>query len=228
MSDADQAADHFDLVVFPPSVSDAVLDALVVELNDLARATGLALTLRMGKLIIDNFYDGDVRGWRERGARDASFRKLAARCDLQVSASALYRCVASHELCERLGVSTWQHLGPSHLRVVFGLPDSAQRRLLESAEQNAWTVEELTERTRQIVQRPAGTARGRRRLPRFVKTMNRIAKLLEDPEESFGDLEKIEDLEVEDAHRLFDTVSEMKKQCDRVLAQLQGNFIGLE
>ncbi len=212
--------------ILPGPVADDVLDRVVADLNALHRAAGLELTLRIGHLIVEAFYGGQVESWRERGPRDVSFRRLAARSDLQLSASALQRCVATYELCDRLGVSTWQHLGPSHLRAVFGLPESAQRALLTAAESQQWTVHELSQQALHIKRR-APESRGRKRLPRVIKTVNQMARWLEAPDEHFSDLGAMDELDIADATRIHATVAEMKRRCEAILDQLHTSFIGL-
>lgn len=97
-----------------------VINATVAEVNELARQTTLDLSLRLGNLIVDRFYGGDLGAWRRRGARDASFRRLAEHTELTVSASGIYRSVAVYELNERLiGVSRVKQLAVGHVRAVL-------------------------------------------------------------------------------------------------------------
>ena len=97
----------------PPELPTEAMDQLVAEINAFARAKALETALGVGRLIVDDIYGGDLEAWRDRGRKDASFRKLASRGDCDLSASGLYRSVAVYELCERLGASRWKHLGAS-------------------------------------------------------------------------------------------------------------------
>src|SRR4051812_33262566 len=76
-------------VALKTSPVEAVVDTVVRELNEALRGSTMDLHLRMGQLIIERLYDGDLRGWRAHGPKEASFEKLAARAgqDLLVSAS---------------------------------------------------------------------------------------------------------------------------------------------
>jgi hypothetical protein len=111
------------------SPSGAVVDGdsieeVVVKLNAMYKAATLALAV--GTLIIGTFYSGDLPAWRARGSKDCSFGKLARHPRLPMSPTALYRSVAIHELCERLGVREWKVISSTHLRRVLKLlPDPA-------------------------------------------------------------------------------------------------------
>lgn len=209
----------------PAAASD--LDAIVRELNDVFRAGAVDLHLRLGRVVIERLYRGDLRRWRARGPRDISFRKLAARAgaDLAVSATGLCRAVAVCELVDRLGVSSWKHLTVSHLRGVLGLSDADQRQLLASAEASRWTVEQL-EREAARLRAQAEERRGRRPLPAFVKTLHRFARLVAEPQETFAGIEKLSEITDETVGQLLETVSRVREQLDmlesRVASQRPG------
>lgn len=85
---------------------DEVVDRVVREIQAVTDRAKLDLVVAVGRIIVERFYGGDLEAWRARGAKDASFQKLAARQDLPRglgSASALYRATATFELCERTG-----------------------------------------------------------------------------------------------------------------------------
>src|SRR5689334_13682467 len=106
----------------PLVASGETIDSVVRELNDLHQAATLDFALRVGRIVIDRLYGGDVGVWRRQRSTDASFRKLAARSrrGLVLSASTLYRAVALCELCDRIAVSIRGNLGAAHLRAVLG------------------------------------------------------------------------------------------------------------
>jgi hypothetical protein len=133
-------------------VSDQIIDSLVAELNELHGQATLEVALKMGAIIVNRFYGGDMRAWREHRAKEASFRKLAARADrdLSVSATTLYRAVALYELTQRLHIGGHSSLSMTHLRAVVGLPEPAQESLLELAQTERWPVERLEREARRI------------------------------------------------------------------------------
>ena len=67
-----------------------------------------------------------------------------------MSASTLYRSVDIYVLCQELGVSTWNHLGVTHLRAVLGPSLDQQRTLLTLAEAKALTTEEFERRVARL------------------------------------------------------------------------------
>jgi hypothetical protein len=124
---------------------DIDVEKIVRQLNAMCKNATFDFAMSVGKLIVDNFYGGDIAAWRNRGPKDISFRKLANHPDLPMSAAALYRSTAIYELCQRVGASNWKHISTSHCRLVLPLPMGQQTRLLERAETNHWTVQRLRE-----------------------------------------------------------------------------------
>lgn len=204
--------------LLPPPVADDVLQEVVQTLNGIHRDSSFDFARRVGSLILEKFYGGDMTAWRDRGQKDSSFRKLAdleKAGTLKVSASAIYRCVALVELEKRIGVSTWEHLTVSHVRAVFGLPENDQRDLLAKAEQESWTVTEM-EKAVAKTREDRNDGRGRPALPAFVKTVHRLQKFLAAGEDAFGDIEQVENLDAEEAQRLYQAVTGMKLKCEEL------------
>ncbi len=215
--------------LLPAPVADAVIDEVVAELNGLQRETGFKLARSVGGILLKRFYGGKVDAWRERGIKDSSFRKLAERAEagaLQMSASSLYRCVALVEMEKRLGVSAWKHITVSHARAVFGLPNDTQQKLIAHAEEKAWTVEQMERAAARIRGKNAG-GRGRPPLPAFVKTVNKLGKFLEAGDEAFGQLDKIDEIEENDAKRLYRAVTGMKLKCEELQQVLAKRVPGI-
>jgi hypothetical protein len=119
---------------------DAIIEAVVREVNALYRTTTLAFALRVGRLIISSFYGGDLEEWRRRGTKATSFRKLARHPGMAVSPSVLYRSVAIYEMSQRLGTEAWQHISTTHMRLVLPFRPEEQGRLLAMADRERWSV----------------------------------------------------------------------------------------
>lgn len=216
--------------MLPAAITDSVIDEVVAELNGLSRSATLELTLGIGRIVVARFYGGDLGVLRERAEKDASLRKLASRAEsgeLHMSASGLYRAIAIYELTSRLGVSTWKHLGVSHLRAVLGLPPAQQQKLLGTAEDEAWTVEEIERAAKKAHKKAGGEKRGRKPLPAFVKGIGRIAKLLEDGDDSFGELDQVDALDAKEATRLYQAVTGMKLKCEELQVKLAARVPGM-
>jgi hypothetical protein len=156
------------------SLSQEQIEEIVRDLNGICRSSSLEFALRIGAVIIHHFYDGDPKAWRVRGPKINSFRRLAEHPELQMSAGALYRCVAIFELCERLhAASRWRRLGASHLRTVLGLEPHHQVQLLTDANEQRWSVQVLQARVQAL---KSGRSRGGRRaqspLERRLRTLD--------------------------------------------------------
>jgi hypothetical protein len=203
------------------------LAALAAEMRSLTRDASVDLAIRLGRLVIDRLYGGDLSTWRSRGAKAHSLRALARRPDLPISTSALYRSIALFELASRLGgVASWSELGVSHLRLVLGLPSDEQRRLLDQACACNWTVAELERETSAARSAALDQGRGRRRggrprLPRFVKSLHRLRKCTESSDELFGDLEAVATMAPDELAELRATLELVRtrfEQLERALA----------
>jgi len=174
-----------DLPLHAPSSSsnaklDDVVERVVLKMNSICRKATFDFSISIGQLVIDNFYGGKIVGWRKRGPKHASLRRLAKHPDLPMSAGALYRCVAIYELCQRLGASQWKHVCTSHVRVVLPLQPPDQVRLLIAAESHRWPVRRLTEE----VAKHRGCASdtrgrgGRKALSHFGRTVRVLQRCL--------------------------------------------------
>ncbi|PRQ09430.1 hypothetical protein [Enhygromyxa salina] len=200
----------------PPRIDD-----LAEQLSALGRDVSVDQAVEIGRLVVERLYDGDLSRWRGRGPKSHSLRTLSRRSDLPVSSSALYRSIALYELSSRLGgLQRWADagLGISHLRLVLGLPELDQRRLLDAALHQAWTVAELEREAVAARKRsPRLVSRGGRpRLPRFVKSVNRLRKTAEAANEMFGDLDAAADMSEEDLTEIRDMLATIRVRCSEL------------
>lgn len=152
-------------------------DWLVGQLQQLARTRALQYTVEVGRLIVAHLFDGNLEALRERGRADVSYRRLAQRPDLPFSPVTLWRCVKIYELVERFpSLLSKQHLALAHLRAVASLPPPAQQLLLERAEAQAWTSDELVKAVRSNRQQPHPKPRA---LARSARRLRQLAQNLE-------------------------------------------------
>ncbi len=202
-----------------PSEVDTHLDAVARQILELHRSRHLEYHLALGRVIVDQLFNGDLDAWRSRGAKDRSFRLLASRRDLaHVSKTTLHRAACVYALSCRLGVPTWKHLGVSHLREVLGLPEQIQEVLLNTAEQERWTVTKI----RRLARAHRLPGRGRKPLPRYVKTIRRLASLLDEREGSLEDLATgIARLDPREGPVLLGTLRDVQRFCGELEAALK-------
>jgi hypothetical protein len=195
---------------------DDVVDRVVAELNSIQSRATLDLALKMGALIIERVYGGDLSSWRQHRAKEASFRKLAARSrrDLRVSPTFLYRAVALYELTCRLGESALAGLKMTHLRVVLGLPEQSQAALLGAAAAEGWSADRL-EREAVGVRALLITRRGRPRSSPLVKAVNRFLTSWKRVQASL-DPDAAGDLSAREIQSICVTMSEITERLEQV------------
>jgi hypothetical protein len=196
------------------------IDIIVAQIKRLARTASLEFALRVGAVIIHHFYGGDANAWRSRGPKLASFRRLAEHPELPLSPGSLYRCVALYELCDRLNApSRWDHLGASHLRLVLGLPPSAQEKLLALANANRWTVKALQEQV--LMEKAVRLTRGGRRAqPPIKRSLLSVRKCLDDCQNA---LIRVGELSGPDLEQSMALVQEMRTCLEQLSCTLESN-----
>jgi hypothetical protein len=199
---------------FTPERCNSHLDELVGELQELSRLATLDMTIQVGKLVFERVFGASLALVRQQGRKSESFRRLARHPHLPFSATALWRSVATYELLQRLpGLSQAAHLGTAHLRVVLGLPQDEQEKLLRSAVTLRWTVQELelNARPRRQLRAPR---RGRRALPVLVKALRTMQRITTDMDAS-----KLSDLvNSESADDVLRRVLLLRAWCDDIAA----------
>ena len=193
------------------------------QLCVLTRGATLDLTLRVGKVVVDSLYDGDLSSWRNRSRKDHALRVLAASPGLPFSASALYRALALYELSKR-HPTAWEHLRVSHLRTVRGLSDETQNRLLSAAEHERWTVARL-EREVLCVRAKCRNTGGRRPVPRYVKTIRHMFELT--LPEAFEGLESLHCREASEVEELAAKLTETQERLSRLSKVLASEVSGM-
>lgn len=202
---------------------DERIGKTVLELRKLTRGASLQFALTVGRIVVETLYEGDVRAWRSRARKDHALRALAARPDLPMSASALYRALAIYELSQRqAGGAGWQHIGVSHLRAVLGLAEDVQTTLLARAESEQWTAARLERETVTLRAggRPAG---GRKRVPGYVKSIRRIFELTS--AEALDGLDSVSELNATELSELTAMLESARTELDRLRHRLsQGRF----
>jgi len=206
------------------AVTDDVIERVYQDIVGLQRDATVALAVKMGKLIVENFYEGDLVHWRKHGKREVSLRKLAAKFESEdessgMSAAGIFRVVAIYELDKRLDVSARKHLTATHIRSVIGLPASEQRRLLEESEKEEWTTRQLEDQAK-TVRTKAGDGRGRPALPAWQKTTNLLGKLAI-REDAFADLDSIDELEEDKAKEALTSVTGMRERLAEIEKRLE-------
>lgn len=205
-------------------ISESELDQLVAQIRDMKRDATFMFVMALGQLIVERFFNGDLAAWRKGGAKDASFRKLAARLKqeegLGLDHSALSRAVGVYDLVSTVqAVATSQHLRVGHYVAVLGLPQKTAERLLTKADAEQWPVPRIRQEAAKH-RKPDG--RGRQPSLPFVKGIRRFQALLHHKDELLAGVDRIEEVKPEDADVLFSTLMTLGDEVERLKNALRG------
>lgn len=210
----------------PGAVANDVIAEVYETIRMMARDATLALNIEIGRVIVTKFYGGELAAWRDRGQKDASFRKLAVMFDEDAdapegtSAAGLYRAVSIFVMDKQWGVSGRKHLTMTHVRALIGLPEAHQERLLSEAADKEWSGERV-EREAAKVRKKEGDGRGRPPLPGFVKGATRMRRMLDAEDDVFGELAKADDMKDEDVREVLETITSMEAKLQDVRTSLE-------
>ncbi len=152
----------------PPLPGQAAEDAALVESVAVKVRTayvggGLTTLLNVGKIVLDAMFSGSVDAFHAAEHRHMSYRALAKRDDIGISASSLWYAVALHENVRLLGRDDAHSIPTSHQRLLVHVHDlDARKQLARRTIAEHLTVKELTALIppRQVVQ-PGKRGRGR-------------------------------------------------------------------
>ncbi len=159
-------------------VDEKKLEEAVHFINRKTILSGLDLAREVGKYILDKFFDGDYQSFANpSSAKEKSFRALLARQDLLLGNTTLYNFVrVSHQL-ELLPSDLMDRLPLTHHRALLPLPDPKRKEeLARRALAEGWTSGVLMAEVSKLL--PA-SRRGRKPSPLFVKTIRRVAKVVD-------------------------------------------------
>jgi hypothetical protein len=180
-----------------PRVPDhAVLDRVIVELQEIERRTGIDRTIAIGELILTRFFGGDPAAWRDRRRnKNNSVRRLAGRVDCPFSKSALHEAVGVYVGVLALpSIRKFAHVSTSHVASVLQLPEPAREQLLESAERGRWSVRELRQNVVSL-RRTEGERRGRPALDRRARMLGSFRKYINQLSEGVQRLSEMSSLD---------------------------------
>ena len=173
-----------------------LLDQVVLDINRIYTEKGLETVLAMGQYVLDTFFDGKPAHFHARSGEHATFRELAARDDLHVSYATLWRAVSVVEQYGQFPESVARALPPTHHALLLPLKDEKKKaELARKAVDKGWTKQELEKEVKKV---KGSSKAGRPALPRFVKTLHKWNSFLEHDEDSFGDLDALEELDEKD------------------------------
>ncbi len=130
---------------------------LLDQLRLLSRDMLLAFRLQVGKILLDRFYDGDIREYRNTFAsKDTSFAAFVRTCpseltDLGLGGQVARQCINARVTYDMLPASVRDGLLFSHVVELARLEDPTTRaRLAMDTTQQKWSVEQLKDAIGQL------------------------------------------------------------------------------
>lgn len=182
------------------------------------------MALTIGRIVIEEIYDGDLTSWRQRGPKDTSLRHLAVDPRLTISASALYRALGIYELKIRhADHPMWEMLTVCHLRAVLGLPAPEQTRLLDLATASSWTTQALEQAAAASRDCHKTSRGGRPRKLQLVRAIESAERALTDDQEEVDSRVALDDVPPEQRGDLLQRLHRLRGRCDALVAALEAD-----
>ena len=186
MSSTELAAAEQVEISYLAQLSDAdrrLVDAVVDELNEVHSLGNLETARQMGKIIVERFFDGELRSFHEAHKKTATYRALAEHPDLAPSYTSLWYAVAVYEHFLKIDAKVARALTLAHHRVLAHVHDAEARgAYAHAAVADKLTSEQLQKRIHSDAPPRSEDAlpRGRRRLPQVVKGLSKAGRTLAD------------------------------------------------
>ncbi len=208
------------------AVDSELLDRAVEAINHTYVGKGLEMAREIGEYVLRTFFDHDLGKFRSTGQHHITFRALGEREDLHVSYVFIWRAVNVVDQLRLLPDKVARVLPYTHHALLIPLrSEETKVTLATKAVDESWTKRRLEAEVRKARKKETGGSRsGRPPLPAFVKTVNRLEKLVRTPEAHFGDTDQIAEMDPEEAKRLLDAIVALKEQLDGLQEQLEGRL----
>jgi hypothetical protein len=187
------------------------------QVNKLAENRGLGGATKLGRYVLDTFFEGSPEKFRREGKSNGGFRNVIQSPRLKASYSLLYYSVAVTEQMDQLPTSVGDKLSFSHHKLLLPVKDPRTKEAFaRKVVDEALSVRGLRDVVaRHRVDQASRVRRGRPPLPNFVKALNRLPRIVEQVDDS--------DL---DSDRLFDRYS--PEQARALMLRTRTNLEKLE
>jgi hypothetical protein len=157
-----------------------MIDAAAAEIGVLGRQATLALHYQIGAVIASTLLGGASDDEAGQAKLGTSLRILATKLSengFPTTHTTLSRALAMYRLLLPLGgVATWQHVGPSHLRVLIPLPEPQRTEMLREAERQRLSVKDLEARTPRVIEAHPGASKAKPGRPRTAPIALAVAR----------------------------------------------------
>lgn len=201
-------------------LTDDVIELAVAEIQQVARIGTLQMALSIGQIVYRRIFRSNAELLHLNGPKDVSFRQLAARGDLGMSRTTLWRSVAAYELSLRMPqLGKAEHIGISHVRAVIGLPKRNQERLLARAERERLDVKQLEREV--AATRKSGSGGGRPPKQDFVKAVDALMRVANLPDHWFADQRAAAKMKADDVECALAMLDELQAKLRRVREVLE-------
>ena len=202
-------------------------DGHLSQVNQLSQNRGLQGATKLGRYVLDTFFDGSPERFRQEGKSNQNFRTVVQSPKLKASYSLLYYSVAVTEQLEQLPKNVGKKLSFSHHKLLLPVRDprtkEAFARKVVTESLSVRGLREVVARHR--VEQASRIRRGRPPLPDFVKALNRLPRIVEQMDDSDLENERLFDrYSPEQATALLERTREDLSKLHQLLTQIEGRI----
>ena len=119
------------------------LDEVVAEVNRLTLRSGLKAVERLGRYLLETFFEGETGRFVDEHGDHATWRALERHPQLTPAASTLWYAVRTVEQLEELPAGIGRQLTANHHRPLIHLDAGPRLELAEAAVREGWSVRRL-------------------------------------------------------------------------------------
>ena len=202
-------------------------DGHLSQVNQLSQNRGLQGATKLGRYVLDTFFDGSPERFRQEGKSNQNFRTVVQSPKLKASYSLLYYSVAVTEQLEQLPKNVGKKLSFSHHKLLLPVKDprtkEAFARKVVTESLSVRGLREVVARHR--VEQASRIRRGRPPLPDLVKALNRLPRIVEQMDDSDLENERLFDrYSPEQATALLERTREDLSKLHQLLTQIEGRI----
>lgn len=184
------------------------IEEVVQEINHIYGMAQLEAAVKIGKLLLERFFEGSVETYEARKRGNPSLKALLENEELMVSKTYLSTAIRVADQYERLPSGIRDELGISRHKELLPLPWEKRQELAARAVEEGMTRAQLVETIRELKDERGPETRGRKPELGFIRAVTQLKKVEEQLDLSELTARSLRNVEIE---KLEENAAEAKR-----------------